>query len=326
MNTKYTVISCFAGGGGSSLGYKMAGFRDLMGIEFNKNAIQTLKLNFPTMTVKHCDMKNIKGVEILAELNIKKGELDVLDGSPPCQGFSLSGRKEFSDSRNILYQQFSRLIRELKPKTFVMENVKGMIQGITKVIFHEIFKDLENCGYIVKCKIMNAVNYGVPQKRKRLVFVGTRKDINLKFEYPEHQEKVSPKEMFKNIEKSEIRTASVYVMKDLVHTKKGESLSKHNKKGHNFNLSRMDENKPVETITTKPTLYHYLENRNVTINELKALHSFPQNYKITGTFGQQWKIIGNSVPPLMMKAIALSIKKTILDPHYRKEAGKKQGK
>ena len=178
INGKYTVISIFCGCGGSSLGYKWAGFRELLAIDFNKNAIDTFRLNFDCPAWLD-DINKILGDSILKFCNIKKGELDILDGSPPCQGFSTAGKRQINDERNDLFRQYVRLIIELEPKVFVMENVTGMIKGKMKGRFIEIINTLKELNYNVKCKQMNAKYYNVPQSRERIIFIGVRKDLNI---------------------------------------------------------------------------------------------------------------------------------------------------
>ena len=112
------VISLFAGGGGSSLGYSMAGYHELLAVEWDNNAVQIFKLNFPEIPIYHNDICHLSATECLKLAGILVGKLDVLDGSPPCQGFSTAGKREFTDNRNQLYHQYVRLLRGLKPKVF----------------------------------------------------------------------------------------------------------------------------------------------------------------------------------------------------------------
>lgn len=173
-----TVISTFAGGGGSSLGYSMAGYRELLAVEWNNNAIETFKLNFPNIPVYHGDIAKLSVKECmeLARLS-KEGELDLLDGSPPCQGFSTAGKRILNDPRNELFREFIRLLRGLKPKVFVMENVPGLVKGKMKLVFAEIMRELKASGYQVRCKKLNAMYFYVPQSRERLIFIGVRNDL-----------------------------------------------------------------------------------------------------------------------------------------------------
>lgn len=173
-----TVISTFAGCGGSSLGYSMAGFRELLAVEWDNNAVDTFRLNFPHVSVYHGDICKLS-VEECIKLSglMQPGELDVLDGSPPCQGFSTAGKRQMSDTRNQLFLEYVRLLRGLQPKAFVMENVSGMIKGKMKLIFADIMRELKASGYEVKTWLLNAKYFYVPQSRERLIFIGVRKNV-----------------------------------------------------------------------------------------------------------------------------------------------------
>ena len=171
-----TVISTFAGGGGSSLGYSMAGFREVLAVEWDDNAVQTLRLNFPHVPIYHGDIGKLSVDEALRISGLVPGELDVFDGSPPCQGFSTAGKREFGDKRNQLFKEYVRLLRGLRPKVFVMENVSGMVKGDMKLMFAEILKELKASGYAVKARLLNAMYFGVPQSRERMIFIGVRND------------------------------------------------------------------------------------------------------------------------------------------------------
>ena len=180
-----TVISTFAGGGGSSLGYSMAGYRELLAVEWNKNAVETFKLNFPDIPVYHGDIAKLSAIECIRLAGLSEsGKLDLLDGSPPCQGYSLAGKRKFGDSRNQLFMEFARLLRGLKPKTFVMENVSGLVKGKMKLIFVEILKELKSCGYLVSARLLNAMYFNVPQSRERLIFIGIREDLGIEPSHP----------------------------------------------------------------------------------------------------------------------------------------------
>ena len=172
-----TVISLFAGCGGSSLGYSIAGYRELLAVEWDDHAVATFKLNFPEVPVYHGDIAKLSVEECLRLAGIGPGELDVLDGSPPCQGFSTAGKRRMDDGRNTLFREYVRLLRGLRPKVLIMENVSGMVQGEMKLIFAEILKELKESGYHVSARLMNAMYYGVPQSRQRMIFVGVREDI-----------------------------------------------------------------------------------------------------------------------------------------------------
>lgn len=169
-----TVISLFAGCGGSSLGYSMAGYRELLAVEWDKHAADTFRLNFPDIPVWQGDIADLSVEEILRITGLEPGQLDVLDGSPPCQGFSTAGRRKMDDGRNQLFKEYVRILRGLRPRAFVMENVSGLVKGKMKLIFAEMMRDLKGSGYEVSAKVLNAMYFGVPQSRERLIVIGMR--------------------------------------------------------------------------------------------------------------------------------------------------------
>src|SRR3990167_8578328 len=142
-----TVVSLFAGCGGSSLGYSMAGFRELLAVEWDANAAECLRANFPDVEVYHGDVTKLEGEEALYLTGLVPGQLDVLDGSPPCQGFSTAGRRQTDDPRNGLFREYVRLLGVFKPRAFVMENVSGMVKGKMRLLFVEILEELKKAGY-----------------------------------------------------------------------------------------------------------------------------------------------------------------------------------
>lgn len=183
-----TVISTFAGCGGSSLGYKMAGFKELLAVEWDDNAVETFKLNFPEVPVYHGDIAKLTGAECMRLAGgLKPGELDVFDGSPPCQGFSMAGKRKWDDPRNSLFAEYARLLAELQPKVFVMENVTGMVKGHMKQAYLKIMATLRGCGYTAKGEVMNAMYYGVPQARQRVIIIGVRNDLGIEPTHPKPQ-------------------------------------------------------------------------------------------------------------------------------------------
>ncbi len=173
-----TVISTFAGGGGSSLGYSMAGYKELLAVEIDNNAVETLRLNFPDLPIYHGDIGKLSVEECMELAGLTEpGQLDVLDGSPPCQGFSTAGKRKMSDNRNQLFREYVRLLKGLQPKVFIMENVSGMVKGKMKIIFAEILRELKASGYEVKAWLLNAKYFYVPQSRERMIFIGVRQDF-----------------------------------------------------------------------------------------------------------------------------------------------------
>lgn len=303
-----TVISLFSGCGGSSLGYMMAGFREVLAIDLDKNSVNTFRLNFPDIPIWERDISGISGKEILKFCNMGLYDLDVLDGSPPCQGFSITGKREISDPRNDLVMHYVRLINTLKPKVFVMENVGGMVIGKMKSLFRDYMTSMKNLPYLVRCVLMNSKYYGVAQSRRRLIWIGVRKDINKTPIFPKpNRDTISVKRAFDRVINKTFMKSSKYEQKDWLLAKQGESVGK-------FKCVRkLRYNYPSDTLRATNPPYHPLENRRITIEEGKRLQSFPDDFKFKGSFNMQWRQIGNSVPPLLMKEIANTIKEEILN-------------
>jgi DNA (cytosine-5)-methyltransferase 1 len=174
-------IDLFAGAGGMSLGFEQAGFDIIGAVEIDPIHSSVHEFNFPECKVFCTDVSKIQSAKILHDLNISKGDLDVVFGGAPCQGFSLIGKRAIDDPRNSLVFHFVRLVKELKPKYFVFENVKGLTIGKHRAFLEEIIAALQNCGYnlLLPYKVLTASDYGVPQDRKRLLLVGARKDQEL---------------------------------------------------------------------------------------------------------------------------------------------------
>ncbi len=193
----FNVVSTFAGCGGSSTGYRMAGFRVLMACEFIEAAQETYRANArPGTIVEGRDIRQVTAEDILRQTGLKVGELDVFDGSPPCASFSTAGKREkawgkvkkYSDTEqraDDLFFEYARLIRGLQPKVFVAENVSGLVKGTAKGYFLEILQALKDCGYRVSARLLDAQWLGVPQVRQRLIFVGVRNDLGLDPVHPD---------------------------------------------------------------------------------------------------------------------------------------------
>lgn len=314
-----TVISTFAGCGGSSLGYSMAGFRELLAVEWNDNAVKTFKLNFPDVPVYHGDIYKLSAEQCLELADIEPGKLDILDGSPPCQGFSIAGKREYRDIRNQLSFQFIRLLRGLKPKVFVMENVSGMVKGKMKLIFADILKELKASGYNVSARLLNAKWLGVPQSRERLIFIGVRDDLGIKPSFP--GVKYRPINVRGAWGENSLVGDKVKIGKDtetykwMSRVKPGQAISDIHPDGYYFNFRRLEYNKPSPTLIKNggKQLIHPEITRTLTVPEYKRLGSFPDGFILIGGAEDKTFRIGNSVPPLMMYYIAKHIRENILD-------------
>lgn len=320
---KPTVISLFSGCGGSSLGYMWAGFRELLAVDNDANSVATFRLNFPRVLCWRMDIREVTGPEILKRCGTKKGELDILDASPPCQGFSTAGRRKVTDPRNDLFLDFVRLIRDLEPKVFLMENVSGMAKGRMRGRFNEIQRELKALPYRVKCKLMNAKWYGVPQSRQRLIWIGVHESLGKDPTFPEAGRKVvTLREALRNVPAGlgdgEFTGERLELSKQIRRYRDGASVHQ----GRSFNLKRLAWNQPCRTILKsvgKPDsqygggLIHPEENRHLTIAELKRVATFPDDFKLAGTFQEQWARIGNAVMPKFMEAIASHLRKAVLE-------------
>ena len=308
-----TVISTFAGAGGSSLGYSMAGYRELLAVEWDNNAVETFRLNFPGVPVYHGDIAQLSVDECLSFAEIAPGELDLLDGSPPCQGFSTAGKRIMDDPRNQLFKEFVRLLRGLRPKVFVMENVSGMVKGKMKLVFVDILNELKACGYQVSARLLNAMYFHVPQSRERMIFIGVRDDLGIDPTHPKAEGRRF------GVALPESRTADNRAT-DHEKTVSINHLQRHRAKGNGFGYQELSANNPTPTwpktmmrSTSAPRYVvggiHWFPSEC----ELKAIGSYPFDFQFIGGYEKQWERIGNSVPPLFMEAIARHIRREILD-------------
>jgi DNA (cytosine-5)-methyltransferase 1 len=283
-------ISLFCGCGGSSYGYTKSGFTGLLGIDSDKNVCKNYSLNFPNTKVWNEDLSNINPNDILSEFNLEKGELDLLDSSPPCQGFSVSGIRNLKDERNDLYLQTKRFIKVLHPKVFIIENVDGIIKGKYKGLFNYYLSELMKLDYKIKWKSMNSLYYGVPQKRQRVFIMGVRNDLGKEPIFPKHDSEL------------------VYmdeVINDVDFHSRGQFDKKLKKVTNNFSY----------TITKTPSMF-FVSNgkkRKPRIDELKVLSTFPNSFKLEGSYLQKWGMIGNGVPPKLTERLGETVIKNIFN-------------
>lgn len=403
----FTVASTFAGAGGSSTGYRMAGFRVGYANEFVPIAQESYRANCAPYTfVDGRDVKTVKGAEILERCGLGVGELDVFDGSPPCQAFSTAGRREKGWGKNKSYEhgaeqkneqlfdEYIRLRDEMMPRTFVAENVSGLVKGTAKGFFIEIMRKLRK-GYRVEARLLDAQWLGVPQARQRIIIVGVREDLELDPVFPKPlRYRYSVRDALPWLIRAVHNTGGQFSSGDFTdrpspcilsnkadaghhqafgpepaivqnsnatHSRKGERRSmdepsptllarRANLEIENvvepetdisgqaigaeydrlnpgqqsekyFSLVRADAEKPSPTITAAggmnsgiATVVHPTEKRKFTIREVKRLCSFPDDFVLVGTYGQQWERLGNSVPPVMMRAVAEALRDGVLIP------------
>jgi DNA (cytosine-5)-methyltransferase 1 len=320
-----TVVSLFAGCGGSSLGYSMAGFDERLAVEWDEQQAASFATNFPHVPLFFGDVTKLTDDEALRLARLEPGELDVLDGSPPCQGFSTAGQRHIDDPRSQLFNQYVRLLRAFRPRMFIMENVRGMVIGKMRLTFALILRELKACGYTVSARVLTAGHYGVPQLRGRMIFIGVRDDLAARGVMPSHPQPtgrlVTVREAIfdvvntdDEIEAAKYPPASKY-LRYLMHLKPGEKDNSIHPKGHYFNLSRLAWDDCAPTIMKNGgnrswacEACHPEEHRKVTIAELKRIGSFPDQFVLRGDFRERWAAVGNCVPPLFMRAIAFHVK------------------
>lgn len=338
----YNVVSTFSGGGGSCLGYRMAGYKVIYANEFVEEAQKTYKKNHKDTFLDCRDIRTVTADDILSAIGMDKGEIDLFDGSPPCCAFSTAGKVEkgwgkkrsYSDGKvqsiEDLFEEYIRLVDGLQPKVFLAENVSGLVKGKSIGFFKYYLKKMKQCGYSVKAQLLNAKWLGVPQTRERIIFIGVRGDLNLDPVFPKPENYIyTIREAFKNIKIDEEERKMC--LDKMAKSKAGEyvrQMPKNPKKmvsgrdirGHGyFNLQRWPWDKPIGTIcqshgaNTCASNVHPEEDRNLTINEIKRLSSVPDDFILTGSYAQQYERVGRMVPPVMMKHIAETIKTEILD-------------
>lgn len=341
--SKYNAIDLFCGCGGLSYGFEKAGFNILVGIDNDKKALETFEHN-------HKGAKGIFGdiTQMSYKRNIKPlvGEktIDVIIGGPPCQGMSLSGPRKFDDPRNKLYLSYIRLVQEIQPKAFVIENVPGLVSLFKGQIKDNIIERFEELGYTIQYKILCASDYGVPQNRKRVVFVGVKDGS---FSYPEAIDSEVTCKMAlsdlppladtlgeeeqdyfteaNNSYQQELREGSSKVYNHIAakHSEKVrkiislvpaggnyKDLPEEYRNTRNFHVAwtRFPKDKPAPTIDTGHRHhFHYEYNRVPTVRECARIQSFPDTFIFIGNKTEQFRQVGNAVPPIMARAIAKKV-------------------
>jgi DNA (cytosine-5)-methyltransferase 1 len=329
MDNKLHYIDLFSGAGGMSLGFDQAGFNNLFSVDIEKSFCETYKVNFPKHQLIQNDISKISNEE-LKSLS-KNYNVDVVIGGPPCQGFSIAGnigRKFIEDSRNQLFREFARVVEIVEPKYFVMENVARLFthnKGQTK---KEIIDLFEKMNYTVDCKIVNTADFGIPQVRKRVLFIGNRISKTVKFPSVKEGKKLSIKEAIDNLpklnsgEKSQIpnhvsMNHSEQMLKKMSYVSDGGNrneipLEIRPKSGDVRKYIKYKSSEPSVCVTgDMRKIFHYSQNRALTVRELATLQTFPLDFVFKGSTISQQQQVGNSVPPVLAKEIALTIKKMI---------------
>jgi len=316
------VFSCFHCGGGSTMGYKLAGFDVLGGVEIDPEMMKLYKTNHNPkysylMGVQ--DFKNIPKKDIPEELF----NLDVLDGSPPCSSFSMAGSREkawgvekkFREGQALqvlddLFFHFIDVAKLLRPKIVVAENVKGLIAGNARGYVKEIFQEFKKAGYETQLFLFNASKMGVPQARERTFFIARRSDLNIEKINPFFNEKqITFKEAISGIDhvgKALTERAEIVWKK----TTPGKSLTEGHENGNMFTWSKLSMNKVANTAISGPTQLCPDKPAHISDAAQRRIQSFPEDYNFLNT--EVRYVCGMSVPPLMMQRVATEIAKKLL--------------
>lgn len=341
------TIDLFCGCGGLSYGFQQAGFKILLGIDNDKKALETFERNHNGAKTICGDITKINYDSDIIQL-LGDQKIDVIIGGPPCQGMSISGLRKLDDPRNKLYLSYIRLVEEIKPEAVVIENVPGLVSLFDGQIKDSIIEKFENMGYKIQYKIMCASDYGVPQNRRRVVFVGVK---NGDYVYPENIEKLVTCKMAlsdlpplvddigsaemdyyeapSNDYQKLMRYDSNHVYNHIAarHSERVKEIISYVPAGGNYkNLpekyrntrnfhvawTRFPEDKPAPTIDTGHRHhFHYKYNRVPTVRECARLQSFPDRFVFLGNKTEQFRQVGNAVPPIMAKAIAEQLIKSL---------------
>ncbi|HKY51054.1 MAG TPA: DNA cytosine methyltransferase [Candidatus Limnocylindria bacterium] len=315
-----TVVSTFAGCGGSSLGYKQAGYACRLAVEWDKRAAESYRRNFPATPIFEGDIATLSADQALDLAGLEPGELDVFDGSPPCQGFSMTGKRRSDDPRSQLYLEYLRLLEAFRPKALVMENVAGLVKGkMLATIFPRIMSGLRDAGYRVACRLLDAKFFGVPQSRQRVIFVGVRHDVGIEPSHPRAEQPPIPVRVALRDAQPLTLGPGLSDLERLIWatTNPGETGGDTTwARGRFWDARKLDPRKPSWTVkaSTRGALMHWAECRRLSIEECKVLMGFPVDYELAGDFAAQWKQLGNGVPPGLMRAVAAHVRETVLEP------------
>lgn len=317
----YKVFSCFHCGGGSTMGYKLAGYEVLGGVEIDPEMMEIYRANH---NPKHSYLMGVQKFRDVpdAELPSELFNLDILDGSPPCSSFSMSGsrekawgeKKKFREGQaeqvlDDLFFDFIAIAKKLQPKVVVAENVKGLIQGNARGYVKEIFAAFRDAGYDCQLFLLNAAGMGVPQRRERTFFIANKlgKKINLEF----NEKVISLEEATVGCEKFTRKSVGKSVTDAWHKVSPGDSLSKGHPKGSLFSWIRSSYKNPTNTVTATACLLAPDEPKLLSHAEYLRLQTFPEDYAFKNIDIRY--ICGMSVPPFMMQRVAREIQRQLLD-------------
>lgn len=330
MFTNMKSIELFAGAGGLALGLEQAGFEHIGLVEFNQFAADTLKANRPNWNVLCEDIEQVTKRNLEEEFNIKKGELDLLSGGAPCQSFSYAGKRlGLEDVRGTMFYHYASFLRALQPKAFLFENVRGLLTHNEGKTYNTMLNIFEDEGYSIQYKVLNAWDYGVPQKRERLITIGIRKDLNLTFNWPKpysYKPVIRDVKLDVNPGPEECVRYSEYKSKIMALVPAGgywrnidPEIAKEYMKtcwymggGRTGILRRLSLDEPSLTVLTSPGMKqtdrcHPLEVRPFSYRENARFQGFPDEWKFCGKISEKYKQIGNAVPVNLSKEIGVEL-------------------
>lgn len=336
MGVYMKSIELFAGAGGLALGLEMAGFKHLGLVEFDKHAADTLVKNRPNWNVLCEDVELVAARDLTKEFNVKQGDLDLLSGGAPCQSFSYAGKRlGLEDVRGTMFYHYATFLNKLKPKMFLFENVKGLLTHDGGKTFKTICDIFEEQGYEIKYRVLNSWDYGVPQKRERLITVGVRKDLvnKVTFDFPKvyaYKPLLKDIVLDTNPSKDECQRYSAYKESVFALVPPGgywrdidPKMAKEYMKscwnmggGRTGILRRLSLNEPSLTVLTSPGMKqtdrcHPVEVRPFSYRENARIQTFPDEWLFSGTLASKYKQVGNAVPVNLAKEIGLAIKEAL---------------
>lgn len=300
------VVSLFSGVGGLDIGFIWAGHEIVWANDIDKDAVETYKANIGEHMITG-------PIELIPSSAIP--DCDIVIGGFPCQGFSIANmNRSPEDSRNRMYLELLRVIRDKQPKYFLAENVKGLTNIDKGKVLEMILGDFESAGYRVKHKVLDAADYGVPQHRQRVIFIGVRNDIphDIDFPSPTHADPASnpepPMQPWVSIGEA---------LKDIPEPEEAPELPNHTYSKYKLRFvgylghRKVDPNKPAPTVTARGddrggvvVLHHPKNHRRMSARELAVTQSFPLNFAFAGSRSSAYRQIGNAVPPVFAKALA----------------------
>jgi DNA (cytosine-5)-methyltransferase 1 len=347
--TGLRVVDLFCGAGGLSLGFQTAGFEIVGGIDFDETSVQTYSENFSPSKAIVADLSRVSSTQVAKRLGVSR--VDVIIGGPPCQGFSVAGKRIESDSRNILYRHYLDIVNELQPRAVVIENVPTIRSLYEGRVASEIEAGLSTLGFEVNTAVLNASHFGVPQARRRLFFVAVKNGLS-GFAFPEttNSELVTCEDALSDlpslahdpglpVAKYQSKPATQYQRRmrrgsrllynheAVIHKPETvriismvpdggnyKSLPKHLHGTRKVNIAwtRMDSKGPSFTIDAGHNHhFHYKHNRVPTVRECARIQSFPDTFRFLGNRTSQYRQVGNAVPPKLAEAIAVEIKRVL---------------